>query len=205
MKIYMPHDSSDLTKYCACMAEIKQRIVLIESFVGGVTLGQESYDYELVSLNLRKILELIAFSSLVANKEIYSKVHKEYLHHWRTGKLIENIEKLNPDFYPKPLQLPSPIGQGPTNFLDSNKPYLKRDEFSRLLNLCSDVLHVWNPYSSRERKIDFELPVLEWIRKIQYLLDIHCVRLVGSAVILIIMHSENGEVRAHYASSDTDQ
>ena len=86
MKIYSPQDSLDLTKYCECMEEIKQRITIVESFIGGVTLGQNTYDYEVVSLNLRKILELIAFSSLVANKEAYSKAHKEYLHHWRGGR-----------------------------------------------------------------------------------------------------------------------
>ena len=197
----MAKTQEDRIKYCECIEEIKRRVGLIRSFVNGATLGREEYDYELVSLNLRKILELIAFASLVANKEIYSAAHEKYLHEWSTGRLLENIEKLNPDFYPKPLKPPEVRDNGVKHFPDSDKPFLNKADFTKLLNLCSDVLHVWNPYTPRERKVNFELHVLEWVDKIQWLLDIHCIRLAGNKdVMVVVMHEHDGKVHAYYGA-----
>lgn len=199
----MTKSREDLAKYCQCMEEIKRRIDLVRLYVSGATLGREEFDYELISLNLRKILELIAFASLVANKEKYSAAHKKYLHEWRTNKLLENIEKLNPDFYPKALKPVEVLDNGVKHFPVSDKPFLSRAEFTKLLNLCNDILHAWNPYTPRERKVDFERHISEWVDKIQWLLDVHYVRLAGNKdVIVVVMHDQpDGKVHAYYCAT----
>ncbi len=188
----MAKTQEDRIKYLECMEDIKRRIKFIKEFINGdSTLGQEDFDYELVCIHLRKILELIAFASLAAHKDIYSQAHEKYIHEWRTDSLLKNIAKLNPDFYPKPLKAPTQDGSGIKYFEDSDKEFLTRDEFAKLLDLCSDVLHVWNPYTPRKRKINFETRVLEWINKIQWLLDIHCIRLAdGQDVMVVQMHGQ---------------
>ena len=196
----MSINQDDMIKYCNCMEEIKLRITLIRSVLRGTSLGREDFDYELVGLQLRKILELIAFSSLVANREVYSEVHEKYLHEWRTSRLLENIEKLNPNFYPKSLSTSYRDSAGTSHFPESKKAFLTRNDFTKLLNLCSDLLHVWNPYSPKEKKIDFEIPVLGWVEKIQWLLDIHCVQLTNSEnVLLVFMQEHDGNVHVYDA------
>lgn len=197
----MANTQEDRIKYCECMEDIKRRIAVIKEFVSdGNTLGREDFDYELVCIHLRKILELIAFGSLIANQEKYSEAHENYIKHRKIDPLLDNIAKINPDFYPKPLKPPITLSSGVKHFEESDKNFLTRDEFTKLLNLCNLVLHVWNPYTPRERKVNFEIPVLEWVNKIQWLLDIHCIRLVDKQdVMVVVMHEEHdGKVHAYY-------
>jgi hypothetical protein len=62
--------------YCNCMEDLKARLKLIRSVTEGHSpLGDEGLDGEVVCLLLRKVLEQIAFSSLVAHRQTYEKVH----------------------------------------------------------------------------------------------------------------------------------
>ena len=67
-------DAELMQKYIACMEEIKKRTEVVTWFVrreiGARYIGTTA---ESVALQMRKILELIALSSLVANHEEYSK------------------------------------------------------------------------------------------------------------------------------------
>jgi hypothetical protein len=74
-------DSSQ-DKYRAVLIEIKRRTAVVDSFL----FGQAHALYvpttvESVCLQIRKILELVAFSSLIANREIYSAQHKKFAEH----------------------------------------------------------------------------------------------------------------------------
>ena len=191
-----------MIKYCECMEDIKRRVALIKRFItDGSTFGREDFDYELVSLRLRKILELIAFSSLVANKQKYSQAYKEYHNHWKSNLLLNNIEKLNSDFYPKPVNQPVEDNNGVKHFGDFEKQYLTRDDFTKLMNLCSEVLHAWNPYTQKSRLINFEKSILEWLNLIQALLNMHFIRLADTKdVMLVVMSDENGKVHAYYGA-----
>jgi hypothetical protein len=94
----------DIGKYCYQMEEIKLRINVVSSFL----YGQSSAVYapatvECVCLQIRKILELIAFASLIANKEACTKVFAKVSKAWNAGELLKELERVNPDFYPVPV------------------------------------------------------------------------------------------------------
>lgn len=55
---------------------------------------------ELIFLQLRKSLELIAFASLAANKDAYAAVFPTFAEDWKAKRILEKIEKINPYFYP---------------------------------------------------------------------------------------------------------
>lgn len=60
----MATDQSLAKIYCNNLDEIRNRLLLVKSFGNGnKTLGNERSDYEIVAVNLRKILELIAFGN----------------------------------------------------------------------------------------------------------------------------------------------
>jgi hypothetical protein len=62
------------------MEEVRDRISLVEAVVQyRVTTGFEACDKDLVFLELRKVLELVAFASLTANKEKYSLAHAGFI------------------------------------------------------------------------------------------------------------------------------
>ena len=101
--------SSDMQKYCDLMEEIKRRMNVIDLFLSGK--GHAVYEpttLESVGLQVRKILELIAFGSLVANKAVYSAIYLNFAKHWHAGRLLRDLAKVNSSFYPKPIvEIPS--------------------------------------------------------------------------------------------------
>tara|TARA_R110002124_G_scaffold89216_2_gene228293 strand:- start:3947 stop:4258 length:312 start_codon:yes stop_codon:yes gene_type:complete len=85
------------------MKDIKNRSNLVYSIVHKKrTLGIEFYDYEVIALNIRKILESIAYSSMVASKEKYAQAHSKFEKHYKAKQILEELEKLHPQFYPRP-------------------------------------------------------------------------------------------------------
>src|SRR5258708_7730918 len=91
--------------YLACMSELVERLGVIAARLDAVKEGGPTFqDYEIIALSFRKCVELIVFSSLVAHKDTYSKAHSEFEKHWNAKRLMENLRKLHPDFYPVPIE-----------------------------------------------------------------------------------------------------
>lgn len=168
--------------YCDHMREIRNRDALIRSIVSKEkTLGLENYDYEAIALNVRKILELIAFSSLVANKDKYAEAHEGFARHWRAKDILAELEKLHPDFYPCAANIQmQPDGSRHMTAANVDTA-LTREEFGELYDKCSKLLHMWNPFDPAPRMVDFRLSPLAWMNKIRDLLNTHYVRLVDDA------------------------
>lgn len=185
--------------YCNCMEEVKSRVGVILGVVEGrVTIGREDFDAELVCVQLRKILELIAFASLTANKERYAEAHADFQSHWNAKRLLANLERLHPHFYPKPVQFDRQEEKGIKHFADVTEGYLTRDEFVTLYQKCSEVLHARNPFRSDPRVINFGRSIKEWVGRIQKLLAVHYMRLAGSEKLWVVFmqHPEDGKVHA---------
>ena len=82
--------------YLSLMEDVKRRIALVRRFAARtLTLGAEVFDYECVSLQLRKILELIAFSSLCANRDAYASVHANVHEHWRAVDMLDALRAVH--------------------------------------------------------------------------------------------------------------
>jgi hypothetical protein len=96
--------TTDIQIYCDNMAVVKTRIEVVQGILSGqITTGKDDCNTELIFLQLRKTLELIAFASRSANKTAYSAVHKKFASHWRAKAMLDTLEKVNPDYYPLPL------------------------------------------------------------------------------------------------------
>jgi hypothetical protein len=79
------------------MEDAKRRMALIRSIANGsLTLGTETFNYECASLQLRKVLESIAFGSLCANTVAYAQVHANFEKHHRAKDLLRALEKVTP-------------------------------------------------------------------------------------------------------------
>jgi len=191
--------------YCRSLDEIRERLALVRSICdGSVTTGSEAFDYEIVSVNFRKILELIAFGALTANKDAYATAYAKYEKHWMAKQLLECLEKVHPDFYPTALIQPVISNEIPrkVHFELVADGFLTRDEFVELYNLCSGVIHSRNPFAPQS-DINFRIPVKEWAARVETLLRFHIFRLVGLPQVWVGELCAPGDGKAHVYVANT--
>lgn len=187
----------DVQKYQNQLVEIKRRISIIREFLNNEkSTGFFITDVEFVCLQFRKIVELIAFSSLIANREEYSKVHDKYKYDWNPKFIFKDLERLNPDFYPVPVD-----GVRDGNYLHLKQikdGFLSKDEAINLYNKCNSVLHVSNPFKGEKdlKKIKENFQV--WTNKIVTLLSNHNILLYGKGLMVAgeMQSSIDGNPRA---------
>jgi hypothetical protein len=187
----------EMRVYVNCMVDVRARIGAIRWAVAtAVTFEKDHFiPTETVFINLRKILELIAFSSLTANKDKYAAAKANFASHWRANKILEAVEGLNPNFYPVPFSEPELLPSGVKHITPLQDGYLTKDDFAKLYDLTADVLHVWNPFSERERKIQMPYAVDECVARIQRLLRLHFVQLADSETRWLVDIPGTGDVR----------
>jgi len=184
--------------YYELMESIKSRIILISKISSGkFSSGDIRHDTESAYLHLRKVLELIAFSSLVVNKDLYVKARSDCEYVWRANKLLEYIKAINPNFYPIPVEVMTaannPSLAGIRKF---SGDYLAVEDFEELYNLCGDLMHADNPFGKKKDYNEYFLKIKGWARKIHELLDMHVVRFVDSDKFrLIEMSPKHGPIK----------
>jgi hypothetical protein len=162
--------------YCNCLVDVRRRIDLVDQVVAGkISVGTEDFDGELIFLNLRKTLEQITFSTLVAHKEEYAAVYENFSEHWRATKMLGVVESVNPNFYPVPLELPIVGANGVKTCLLVEDPYLTREDFVFLYDISAEVLHVRNPFSRKPKHIHIQYSVSQWTARIRRLLAVHMI------------------------------
>jgi hypothetical protein len=127
--------------YCNCMEELKHRIAVIDSvLIGSTSTTYPMFDSELVYLLFRKSLELIAFSSLTANKVVYSAAYENFANHRNAKRLLEYLEDVNADFYPVAVNPPQTLANGTKSFSLVTEGFLTKDEFVCLYDQCGEIL-----------------------------------------------------------------
>ena len=189
------------TLYCNGLEEVKTRLALIRSVLGGsLTAGSELFNYEIVAMHLRKTLEVVAFGSMTANREAYSAAHADFAKHWNAKRLLDKLFQLHPEFYPKPIYVaqddPGPPRHLHFDFLTDG--FLTQAEFVELYDLCSQVIHTRNPFAPSDI-IDFRYNVAQWCERIERLLSMHLMRLAGTPQVWIARLNDPSDNKAHAA------
>ncbi len=179
--------------YWRVMTDIKvrmQRVIALHAELEQMDPADDSgkflFVWEQVALHLRKILELIVFGSLVAHQDAYAKVYPDLADHWRIGKILEKLEKVHPDFFPKPTK----ISKQKEALLDVkivDKPRLTRDQLVWLYDQCGELLHAFQPLKhGLAVKIELKYPPPVWIDLIWGLLEEHLIRLADGKTLLLV-------------------
>lgn len=197
--------TTDTEIYATCMADLRDRLKCIESLVPEASHeGDGRFILELIFLEFRKCLELIALGSLTANRRRYAEAHQKFHEHWRAKDILKELEKIHPDFYPKPITLLSktvmPSGGNRIRY-DVVKGALTKPEFERLYDATSEILHVRNPFSKKPNVIDIGYAVPQWIAKIKMLVRQHAL-LVVDGQCWICGVPERGNVWLRTANPD---
>ena len=190
-------------KYIWQMEEIKRRIESIAT-IADISTGQLYLPVmtESVYLQFRKILELIAMASLVANRDAMEEMGRSlrmFGGWWNGHDILRLVETINPDFYPTPIiESDSTDPRVKKELRDKTTEYLTRDLFSELYNRwCGAVLHADNPFGKQTNYAELWAGGPVWKRRIMELLNSHQIRLVGHDGFHIVhMQSEHDE-RVH--------
>jgi hypothetical protein len=187
----------DGKRYCDLMEEVKLRIDVVNHFLSGQ--GDALYQpatLETVCLQIRKILELVAFGSLVANKEAYTATYAKVSKAWNAGEILAELAKVNPNFYPVPIiEVQSEIPGVRSRHKKRVGDYLDEEEFKEVYGRCGVLAHAANPYG---KGIDYKyyarsLPV--WRTRIMNLLNAHSIYLLGDPGMYLVHMSEHGNDR----------
>ena len=192
------NEYKDAGTYCRCMEEIKIRIGVVSSLLSGkIPIQREDVLGEFICVQLRKVLELIAFGSLTANKDAYAEAHRDFATHWNAKKLLSKLEHIHPEFYPRPIAFGPSDDKRIHHFEYVQDGFLTRGEFVILYRHCGEVLHARNPFRT-PTTIKFEGTMQEWVTRIQQLLKFHLMRLAGSEDVWVVQmeHPDDGKVHA---------
>lgn len=177
---------SEKVAYANCMEQIVRRRRFIEQIIQRQTsYGDDNADSEAALFHIRRILELIAFAGLSANRELYSTLRSKIEHEWRAKTILDTLAKLQPDFYPIPFTVR--LHQDGRKELEPlTDGFLTRDEFAELYDLCSEALHEWNPFRPGPRQLSLPLSIPDWVARIDNLLRKHYVKLIGQTDRLVV-------------------
>lgn len=188
-------EQGGLEKYASLMTEVKLRVDLVDRLMGGADKLPVPPQFEFTALQFRKILELIAFGSLVANERVYALTHKNFGKEWNAKKLIAKLSKLNANFYPVPVRqvkcdMPGillkheRIAQG----------YLSKAEFVATYQKCSEIIHARNPYSPDGllNLQDCRKLFADWKNQIVALLNLHELHLYKDPGMAVCSMNDGG-------------
>ena len=170
-------------KYLDVLREIKRRTRVIDAFMAGNTHAVfEATNIETVCLQFRKILELIAFSSLIANVKEYSQQYDKFAEHWNARLMLRDLERVNANFYPRPIiQEPASEPGITIRWLDRPDDYLTKDRFIGVYEKCGGLMHAENPYASPMDYGYYKQQLVPWRKQIINLLNAHTVALSGDS------------------------
>jgi hypothetical protein len=163
----------DVQKYLATMAEIRCRLSNVRKKLNAKPINVMSF--ESVLLQIRKSLELIAFSSLVSNKEGYESVRGSVEKDWHAVRILKAVEIVNPDFYPVPV---APNSDSDLSSVDGG--FLTKLEFIKWYDLCGDYMHAINPFIEEKNTSGVLELIPELITKLELLLQEHLISLSGT-------------------------
>jgi hypothetical protein len=181
-----PQPPPMLLEYKRSMEEMRLRLDYVAlqhnevAAMGTVETPASRFRLETGFMHLRKALELMAFSSVIAHKDAYVAAHKNYQKHSRAKDMLNAVEKLNPGFYPIPFDFDAPRKQ----FSPVADGWLTRDEFIELYDCASELIHVGNPYA--EKRVFLRLRLDQWIGRIRRLLEWHGVILLNEKERLMV-------------------
>lgn len=187
--------TEDAQKYCSLMSEIKRRTAVIDGFSSGnIHALYRATTVESVYLQFRKILELIALGSLIANKEVFSNAYENLSKCWNAELIIKDIERINSDFYPCPIIQKVSCKPGiRMDLLDRSNDYLTKEELIKLYKKCGAVMHSGNPYGSQIDYAYQEEMIPHWREKILNLLNSHTIRLINDPNLYLIQMGNTDE------------
>ena len=181
------------------MEEIKRRTdVVFALHAQRIRVMYRATHVESMVLQVRMITELVALASMAANKSIFEENKKKFEDHWHPGKILKDVESLNPDFYPRPIvEEPSKDDRVKRNLVDLKTGFMTRDELIEIHGRCGNLLHARNPFGKDTDYPYYERMVPEWTEQIKNLLNCHQIKLLNGDRFYLVHMKEERDDKVH--------
>ncbi len=177
-------------RYITLMGEAKLRILAAEKISTSDTPinSLASIDYELCFLQIRKVIEIVTFTSVLREQDRYKKRreqdrqkntsdHGNATKDWNAPQMLETLCSLSPYALPIPLKKKAKLKNGITHF-DNKKITVNQERLIDIYKKAGGYIHVGNPlpedfmaYISKNRK-KYEGAKKEAIRFLKFLRDL---------------------------------
>lgn len=181
--------SDHINTYLDLMHEAKRRhLSLNAAFDEPHRLTFKAVVIDHCYLQLRKMLELIAFSTLSANQHALTSLQHGKSRDYHADKVLRSIERKFGSVYPRPIhQRMDPQPGIRAEFIEvPEDTFLTRAEFPKLYDECGNVLHSRNPFR-KPLDLDYYWPrIPEWSAKIRNLLNNHIATIVNDPHMYLV-------------------
>ena len=199
-----------IAKYTYCLIEIRKRIEVVLGIVEHkYTTGILIIDIELVSIQFRKIIELMALGSLVANIDEYSKIRERSKEDWNARLIMQDLERINPQYFPKMCKMKQTEmlnGKKVFDFQNVEKGRIKKDQAIAIYEKCSALLHANNPFNNEKDYKSYYSLFEKWIHQIMDHMRFHLIFIIPGNIIGGIMNFETINLpSAFFANKTEDQ
>lgn len=195
-----------IENYRLMMEEAKLRLASIDAALSGlITIIPLPALREFCFLQLRMLSELVALACLTAHGDIPATKSKKLLEEWSPDRILSELERLHPNFYPIPAQQAARVGAEDRHFVPLEGDYLSRAELVRLYNMCGGKLHRGSIrlLLKPERHAPDHEDIREWRRKIGALLRIHFIALLDPNVrIVCVLAAADDQNRTHVVTAE---
>lgn len=152
----------DIDQYSDLMEEIKLKVEAIHRLLEIPGIINQTR-VESVCLQLRMVLELIIFGSLVSNKDAWRKSQDELRKAWNIKKIMKDLRAIHRKYYPEP--------QGKV------RDFLTEDRLVTVYDQLNKIIHAENPLGSEINLRHYMESVPQWLKWILNLLTEHKVYL----------------------------
>lgn len=199
-------NNKNLVAYCNLMMEIRHRASAVSKLERPCReFIPDFVRVESMILQIRKILELVALGSLVANESAYKEAYEKFEQHSHADRILRDLERINPDFYPRPAKVSESEQEGVKHHLDvvssPDESYMRKSDFPKVYKKCGGLLHAQNPFGSQRDYSYYDFNIPAWMKKIEKLLMVHVIRLIDdNNYYLIQMNAQDGRPHTYTLS-----
>ena len=184
----------DLNKYCLVMEEVKRRTNVVKHFLGQPQSAlYRASAIESACLQVRKILELVALGSLVANQDIWNGSLREVRNAWNASGILKRLRRVNPEFYPQPVVEVPLTGPVKSDIKDLTEGFLTEDMFGELYGRLGEVLHAENPLGPPMDYDYWHESIPQQMNLIIKLLNSHKIKLLDNPNMFLIHMNDQSD------------
>lgn len=177
-----------MTLYANLLEEVKARLDAINKGLTGQLPLHGLLVREFCYLQLRMCCELIALGSLVAHGDIEATQLNRFQKEYSADRIMGQLTSLHPDFYP--LACIQKIEPGGFHLERRTDAVLIKEDLISLYGRCGEFLHRGSlkKLLSERTPVQKHFPeIIEWGQKIDSLLSMHVILLLGGSEAFVCM------------------
>lgn len=172
--------------YTDLIGEAVSRLAAGEEFLAMFAKHKGMHYLDSAALQVRKALESIALGAIAPDKEEYAALRAsankdpDFTKDYHAAKIFAALERVNPNFYPKPLLPAERQADGKWHFAEKKAGFLSKKQFERAYDRLGKHLHANNPWGSNKNSQNLASDLPSIIRNARGLLQLH-VRFIQTA------------------------